>query len=452
MLLCSIPNCNKFRVRRTACVLCQRCLCLEHLKPQFHTCPSYQIEEQEDAYFEGIRKAQLEEFDRLRSTLDFVALRERASSLKGGTNCSIPFETSDSPVHDMVGGMNYHFPILFEDGVTWICRVRRQSPPPELQDAIIESEVATMRFLASIGVPVPKVHDFSVHINQGSIGMPYILMDMVKGRPLDWNAASEAAKEYVLEQLADIFICLSQHPFPSIGCLYPSDDTSLKVGPLTFDDHVDQNSDGTLSLLGPFTDWQSYLRALIKRNLQFILDGKAYTDARVDAYLVHLTLRDSLPALATFCTHSDGEFFLKHMDDKGDHILIDDSFKIVSIIDWEWAQLVPKPDAFAAPLFLLDIGQYYDGNNQLSTHEILFAKILEDKGRRGLAHAVMHGRVHHRIAHCIGGDVDNLDDFPKLFSGLQEFILAETDWSIWKESALKKYRLDTGLQNLLLAL
>lgn len=143
------------------------------------------------------------------------------------------------------------------------------------------------------------------------------------------------------------------------------------------------------------------------------------------------------------------------MDDKGDHILVDDSFKIVSIIDWEWAQLVPKSDAFAAPLFLLDIGQYYDGNNQLSTHEILFAKILEDKGHRELADLVMHGRVHHRIAHCIGGDVDNRDDFPNLFLGLQEFtsdglgILTKNDWETWKGIALKKYRSDNGLQTLL---
>lgn len=403
-----------------------------------------------------MRKARLEEFDRLRSSLNFSALKERAAFLRDGTKCSIPFETSEDPPHDMVGGMNYHCSIIFEDGVNWICRIRRQNitfPPPKLQDAIIESEVATMRFLASIGIPVPHVHDFSVHTDHSPIGVPYILMDMVKGHALDWNVVGDAAKKHILEQLADIFIRLSQHPFDSIGCLYPSNDTHWNVGPLTFDDHADVNADGTLSLLGPFDDWRSHLHALIERNLEFVLEGKAYANARIDAYLVHLTLRDYIPALSTFYDGADGKFFLKHMDDKGDHIMVDDDFNIVGIIDWEWAQLVPMADALAAPLFLLDVGKYYDGDNSLSTDEKIFAKILEEKGQEELAAAVKRGRVHHRIAHCVGGDVENLDDFPNLFLGLRRFIKGEQNlensWNTWKETALKRYASNTGLQALL---
>lgn len=383
-------------------------------------------------------------------------MREYASTLRDGIGCTIPLETAEDPANDMVGGMNYHFTIVFEDNVTWICRTRRQnisSPPIELQNAIIESEVSTMQFLFNVGLPVPRVHGYSPHSDTNAVGRPFILMDMIKGKPLNWYAADDAAKKHVLRQLADIFITLSQHPFETIGCLYHSG-SSFTIGPMTFDDHATQDTDGTLIPLGPFPDCESYLSALIERNLQFILEGKAYSNARIDAYLVHLALRDYLPAISAFYAPSGGKFFLKHMDDKGDHIIVDDAFNIVGIIDWEWAQFVPKSDAFAAPLFLLDVAKYYDGHNQLSAEEILFANIFEDKGHSDLADAVRGGRVHHRIAHCIGGDVDNLDDFSKLFLGLRKFVAhehpAEDSWVKWKDNALVEYRLDNGLQKLLL--
>ncbi|CAL1708656.1 unnamed protein product [Somion occarium] len=284
--------------------------------------------------------------------------------------------------------------------------------------------------------------------------MAYVLMDMVEGHALDWDSLDDAAKKHVLEQLADVFIKLSQHPFSAIGCLYPSESDSATIGPITADDLADGGEDGSLSVLGPFSSSQSYLHATIERNLGFIRAGKAYANARIDAYLVHLYLLDSLPVLSKGSSDSE-KFFLKHMDDKGDHILVDDKFNIVGIIDWEWAQSLPKSDAFASPLFLLDVARYYEGYNELSTDETFFATVLEAKGHKELAELARLGRVQHRISHCVGGDVENSDDFPMLFAGLQKLLLGnddpEVDWHSWRTSALKRYRSDVGLQALLSA-
>jgi hypothetical protein len=36
------------------------------------------------------------------------------------------------------------------------------------------------------------------------------------------------------------------------------------------------------------------------------------------------------------------QFFLKHVDDKGDHLLVDKDLNITGIIDWQMARVVPR--------------------------------------------------------------------------------------------------------------
>ena len=77
-----------------------------------------------------------------------------------------------------MGGMNCHMEILFEDGVSWLARIRRfnvTSPPLELRNYIMCSEVATLQFLNKTKVPSPKVFDFSFD-EANPVGSAYILI------------------------------------------------------------------------------------------------------------------------------------------------------------------------------------------------------------------------------------------------------------------------------------
>jgi aminoglycoside phosphotransferase (APT) family kinase protein len=88
-----------------------------------------------------------------------------------------------------MGGMNYHLEILFEDGISWLARIRRfnaTSPPPELRDYILGSEVATLQFLGKTKVPVPTVYDFNPD-ESNPIGVGYILMEKLPGKSLRWS-------------------------------------------------------------------------------------------------------------------------------------------------------------------------------------------------------------------------------------------------------------------------
>jgi hypothetical protein len=79
-----------------------------------------------------------------------------------------------------------------------------------------------------------------------------------------------------------------------------------------------------------------------------IADGQLFTSYPAKAYLliVFLFLRDQIEAGNLDDRQqelNDGPFYLKHTDDKGDHILVGD-FNV--IINWTFARVVPKYEAF----------------------------------------------------------------------------------------------------------
>lgn len=79
---------------------------------------------------------------------------------------------------------------------------------------------------------------------------------------------------------------------------------------------------------------------------------------------------------------NNGDFYLKHADDKGDHILVDEDFNITGIVDWEWAHTAPASHAFNSPIAFLPVADFYDGKNGLGEDEHLLASIFEKKGPR----------------------------------------------------------------------
>jgi len=63
--------------------------------------------------------------------------------------------------------------------------------------------------------------------------------------------------------------------------------------------------------------------------------------------------------------YCNGPFFLKHTDDKGEHILVDDEYNITGIIDWVFASTACKAYAFSSPCMMWPVAAYYEGKNVL---------------------------------------------------------------------------------------
>ena len=451
---CSVSSCTKPAVRNAGdCILCNRHLCCLHVQSPAHSCPVWTDGEAYDAVAADAEKR---EVHGLLARTNTAALAARASALRHGMPCTVP-----APGHDnrrrsaVMGGMNYHLDVVFADGVVWLARIRRlnaTSPPQAVGDYILQSEMATLQFLADNvpAVPAPRVFDFALQDAANPVGVGYILMEKLPGASLRWSVATEAQRTKVMAQLADAFIALSAHPFRSMGSLCRSSTPSsveAGVGAVARESFMDL-SQGTLCHSGPFTSALEYYQQDIRLVLDRILQSELYTKQPVDAYLVHLFLRDVAPSVLP----KEDVFYLKHADDKGDHLLVDADYNLTGIIDWEWAHTAPASIAFNSPIGFLPVGDFYDGVNDIGSDESVFAQLLADKGRDDLAQCVRAGRLQHRFAFCCGYDMDtDWDGFLGLFRGLREAIPADPvmDWDAWKIYALDHYRDDDGLKQLL---
>ncbi|KAI0199161.1 hypothetical protein F4808DRAFT_222400 [Astrocystis sublimbata] len=464
MWSCDLANCTKPAVRNLGdCVLCKRHLCSPHLCPTFHKCPKW---EDADRYDPAARIAQTDELQELIKKINTAALETRASHLRGGISCSVPPLQSQNANSSVMGGMNYHVEISFDDGVKWITRIRRfnkTSPPPALRDYILQSEVATLKFLESVDVPAPKVFDFAVEDEANPVGVGYILMEKLSGKSLRWSLATPEQKKNLMTDLAGVLVQLSKHPFKLLGSLNCPADPS-RVGPFARESLTDFTAAHEMRPLGPFSSWEEYHRSSLQLIMDLIVRGEMYSQRPVNAYLIHRFLLDLIPTVLSSASAVDNDagdgpvYFLKHADDKGDHIMVDEDFHITGIIDWEWAHTAPPSHAFNSPIGLLPVGDFYDGKNDIGDDEIFFARLLEEKSASGesgegvdLAACVWQGRLQHRFAFCCGYDLEDWDGFQGLFRGLREAVGVDNglNWDEWKMAALPRYERDSGLRKLL---
>ena len=160
-----------------------------------------------------------------------------------------------------------------------------------------------------------------------------------------------------------------------------------------------------------------------------VLNEELYTRNPVEAYLVHKFLADILPKVVSLSDQEDGTFYLKHPDDKGDHVLIDGDRNITGIIDWGWAYTASAFIAFYSPIAFLPLGDFFDGASSLGNDEIAFANVLAEKGREDLAEHVRVGRVHHMFSFCCGYPFDDWNDFFSLCKGLRDAVKVDESLS-----------------------
>ncbi|KAI1648652.1 uncharacterized protein F4817DRAFT_333615 [Daldinia loculata] len=164
-------------------------------------------------------------------------------------------------------------------------------------------------------------------------------MEKMEGKPLDWQGASPSQRKKVMQQLVDIFLEIEKHPFDTMGSIVPANDpTRYEIQGIA---HHEVYCVGTTGPLGPFHSSLEGAGALIKLYLAMIASGEIEATYPIDVFLMHRFRSDLLNDIGKNAS-SGGPFFLKHPDDKGDHILVNEDFHIVGMIDWEWWQTVSK--------------------------------------------------------------------------------------------------------------
>lgn len=96
------------------------------------------------------------------------------------------------------------------------------------------------------------------------------------------------------------------------------------------------------------------------------------------------------------------EFFLKHVDDKGDQILINDQGIITGLIDWQFARFARAMEAFGASYLTANLDWLYSRDAGVTGNDRRLAEELRQRGRGDLA-CYMEGhelarRFHHGLS------------------------------------------------------
>ncbi|CCE32319.1 uncharacterized protein CPUR_06179 [Claviceps purpurea 20.1] len=359
--------------------------------------------------------------------------------------------------------------MTFEDGVVWLARFRIVSviaPPPEVRDYILQSEALTMQFLERhTRVPCPRVFDWACESDPtNTIGVGYILMEKLNGTSLIWQKATAAQKEKIVRQYADIMLELERHPFNKLGSLIatagirsgeategPAVESQIQVGALA-DYSTFRSGDGGMPL-GPFRSSEEAFRAIVEANMRMTVAGEIGSAENVlDLLLAHrfrLDVLNQLPDKTATPEKVGEQFFLKHADDKGDHILVNDDFDIVGIIDWEWCQTASREQAFSSPCMMWPISAFYNGSNELTEEELLLARVFRERGREDLASCVLHGRKVQRLLFALDPltAYEDSKTLSSLFIGLKRAFYGhdiksdgkgvEYEWEAWKVKAFE---------------
>lgn len=109
------------------------------------------------------------------------------------------------------------------DGFQFVGRIPYSATEPK--QLIVASEVATIDFLRSHGIPVPRIYSYST-TSKNAAGTEYMFMELVRGTNLGdiWFDLSGKARINVVKKLVELESRLFSLSFPASGSLYYTND------------------------------------------------------------------------------------------------------------------------------------------------------------------------------------------------------------------------------------
>ncbi|KAK4226106.1 hypothetical protein QBC38DRAFT_456635 [Podospora fimiseda] len=260
----------------------------------------------------------------------------------------------------IMGCANYHAWVVFDDGEKWLARLPRTG------------------FSDNTKVPATKASGYGLASDpSNAVGLSY-LIQALPGMPYNSRKATAEQTNKVLGQIADIMPELSKYPFHRAGSLILTEDGKIDVG------QIASNRFLRLGLHGPYTDATEYFSGIASQYLDLIRDGQLHPHVRAEASLFYKLVQEHAKEICG--EDNPAQFFLKHVDNKGDHILVDNDYNIIGIIDWQFARTVPASEAFGPSLLTANMGWIYSGHpSSMSDEDRILAKALRTRGSAVLA-------------------------------------------------------------------
>ncbi|GBB84550.1 hypothetical protein RclHR1_11100008 [Rhizophagus clarus] len=254
-------------------------------------------------------------------------------------------------------GANNEIHLLqFDNGPDCIARLPRNSINPAEK---LACEVATMKYIAqNTKIKVPEVYDWDC-TTHNIIKFPYILMERLPGQHLYrvWDELTIENKINVLSQIVDIlFEIWNKCQFNEIGCLY-----------------MNKGRDAIPSFTGPFKSSREWFDVLIQKEkcffethgVQVLIDKMNMNLADAEKRTAELVKQLALLQLKLsknnpFESIDLPPFTLIHYDFDAQNILVDwssvdNTIKIVGIIDWEFSHTGTLWELCDYPIWIQEI-------------------------------------------------------------------------------------------------
>ncbi|KFY76276.1 hypothetical protein V498_09687 [Pseudogymnoascus sp. VKM F-4517 (FW-2822)] len=273
------------------------------------------------------------------------------------------------------GGFNRVFLLTMEDGFEVIAKIPYPLAVPK--HFTTESEVATLDFLRSKGIPVPPVYAWSSK-SENTVGAEYIVMEKAPGQPLEnrWFTLSPKERVRLVTSYVEVERKLFCLPIDAYGSLYykenlpthlqadiyapetPDESGDTKrfcVGPIVDYMFWRGKRDGLELDRGPWRDPHDYLRAIGTRELEWtrrfgtsrqnsfphntMLDGEISPELYTDLLEKYLALSAYL--LPKSKGHLLNRPTLRHPDLNPGNIFVSDECEVSCIIDWQHITILP---------------------------------------------------------------------------------------------------------------
>ncbi|WVQ96998.1 hypothetical protein IAU59_004107 [Kwoniella sp. CBS 9459] len=461
---CHVPECaNTIMCYFANCYACGKACCKEH-----DPCESHQCIGEEAAKLQRLSSVT----ELIRDNMDWFENELKILRPDHVGSITLPDDLKAFLEAARGSGFNYHFHISFEDGVEWLLRVRKNEwgrTFPEVTRQGVESEVSALQLLRENCMPVPEAFfppsllDTSQDANAPPLD--YFYYTKIEGKPWrlpPWGLSGldlpEDQLDHFIEEYATVQIRLSgiSLPFTKIGCVYPlsQEPKQYEVGPI--------QTRGCFMkpeppyLLGPFSTNKERYLAHIDAALYYITHNALQASLpgtriiAVDEYLWHLELKELVSASKELDQVPDRVFF-RHDDQKGDHLLVDEEQIVIGVLDWEWAYVTTKAEAFATPKLFYFRWAFLGGSNAMTREEEKLIACYERLGRPDLAECVRKGRLYSRLQRI--GVYDPTfrlkgfrevfgDDIPADFTPPS----ADVDWRVYM---MKRYKDHEGLRSVM---
>ncbi|KAF9490355.1 hypothetical protein BDN71DRAFT_193600 [Pleurotus eryngii] len=312
------------------------------------------------------------------------------------------------------------------DGFEMVARIPYPITVPKFYT--IASEVATMRFLRSSGLPVPEVYDYSPS-SDNAAKTEYIFMEYVRGTKLSdvWMELKEPDIVSVLRQLVQLESRMMSITFPAGGSLYhakdlekmtrrkviPLDDEAFCVGP-DVRLHMWYGRRSQLDVdRGPYEDAQATLIAAARKELAYLekfgrpllpfhRERRESYGYKEQSHMDHAKnlerYLDIAPSLVSQTPPASRHFRIRHPDLQPSNVIVSRSpasneLKIVGLLDWQHASILPMFLLAGIPARLQN---YDDPVSQALIPPSLPANIDElDQSEQNHAMELYHRRLVH---------------------------------------------------------